>query len=352
MNALHTIAAEMLEASATGYAAAANALLQRAAPGAVPEALDAATWKTHLVQRILELAAAVRVEQPRLFARRITWLRRALLARGADEQDLRRALLCLRTALQQELPPHLQPSIAPALDLAVSALDETLDPDPTALDGTKPTDRLALQYLATCLEGHPQRAIRLVLTELDRGLAPTVAYAQVLIAAQKEIGQLWHVGDVSIAEEHLVSETTRELMALIAAKHAPQADIGRTLVAAAVAGNAHDLGLRAVTDLFRIAGWRCLFLGPDVPAAEIARAADTFDAHLVVLNATLATQLKPLGEAIDTIRALAPGRKILVGGLAFDGTPELWRQLGADAHAATVDSAVALGNALVETPRR
>jgi len=109
--------------------------------------------------------------------------------------------------------------------------------------------------------------------------------------------------------------------------------------------------LRAVADLFRLAGWRSLYLGANVPAAEIARAADTFDVELVVLNATLATQLKPLGEAIETIRRLAPRRKILVGGLAFDGLPDLPRQLGADAHAPTIDAAVAVGTSLVE-PRQ
>jgi len=347
MSALHATAAEILEASAAGYASAANALLQRAGGAGVPAGFDAATWKGHLLQRVLELAAAVRVNEPALFARRVTWLRRAVLARGADEQGLRRALQSLRTALEQEVPAELQHTIAPALALAVAALDETLTADPAELDGTDSGGKLALQYLAACLEGDAPRAIALVMDELARGLSPTLVYSQVLIAAQKEIGQLWHVGDVSIAEERLVSETTRELMALIAAKYAPQPCTGPTLLAASVAGNAHDMGLRVVADLFRIAGWRCLFLGSNVPAAEIARAADVFDVDLVVLNATLATQLKPLGETIETIRRGSSGRKVLVGGLAFEGVPGLWRQLGADAQAATVDTAVALGTELV-----
>ena len=60
-----------------------------------------------------------------------------------------------------------------------------------------------------------------MLNELENGLPPSTIYAEVLVAAEKEIGQLWHVGDASIAEEHLVSETTREVMALIVAKRPP-----------------------------------------------------------------------------------------------------------------------------------
>jgi hypothetical protein len=57
--------------------------------------------------------------------------------------------------------------------------------------------------------------------------------------------------------------------------------------------------------------------------------------------------LKPLGEAIETIRAIAPTRRVLVGGLAFEGLPELWKQLGANGFAATIGDAVTVGAALV-----
>jgi hypothetical protein len=70
MGSMNDMVAELLENSAPGYAAAALALLQapdaQAAPGT-----DRAAWKNHLAQRVLELAAAVRVDQPALFARRV-----------------------------------------------------------------------------------------------------------------------------------------------------------------------------------------------------------------------------------------------------------------------------------------
>ena len=56
MNALCDVAAEVLETSAAGYAAAALAVLQPAS-GAPPPGADGATWKTHFTQRVLELAA-------------------------------------------------------------------------------------------------------------------------------------------------------------------------------------------------------------------------------------------------------------------------------------------------------
>jgi methanogenic corrinoid protein MtbC1 len=129
-------------------------------------------------------------------------------------------------------------------------------------------------------------------------------------------------------------------MTLIAARYAPQPDESRTVVLAAVAGNAHDIGLRAVGDQFRMAGWRTVFLGADMPADEIARAAKSFGAKLIVLSATLTTHLRNLAATIERIRQLTPEPRILVGGLALADSPSLWQQVGADGYASSVDDAV------------
>lgn len=341
----NVMASEVLETSAAGFAAAASALLLENTPAR--EAGAATAWRTHFTQRILELAAAVRMGEPELFARRQAWLRRAFQARGQDELQLRRALTSLRDALMRELPEALQASIAAPIESALAALETDLEPGRSTLDPADPAGRLALGFIEACLAGDPNRAIALVMDAAAGGMPAADVYLKVLVPAQKEVGQLWHVGDIGIAEEHLVTETARQLMMLLAGAYAPQAAAGRTVLAASVAGNAHDLGLRVVADLFRLAGWKCLFLGANVPGEEIARAAQAYRADLVVLNATLTTQLRMLGESIALIRRTAPAAKILVGGLALEDAPELWRQLGADGYARGMEDAVPAGAALV-----
>jgi methanogenic corrinoid protein MtbC1 len=347
MTDANPLAADLLETSAAGYASAANALLQQT-PVLGPEfARESTQWKAHFQQRLLELATAIRVNRPELFARRIQWLRRALRARGADEREMRAALESLRSALELELPEEIKPSIEQPMKLALDALEEDIEPELHALNSSTTLGRLGLQYLADCLEARTGEAMQRVLDVLDGGATPAEVYNELLLPAQREVGQLWHMGDISVSEERLVSETTRELMTLIVHRFADKSDPHLTVLAASVAGNSHDIGLRAVADLFRIAGWHVLFLGADMPAEEIAGAVRTFDVKLVVLSATLTTQINSLSEAIAQIRRVADAPPILVGGLALADNDELWRQLGADAYCADAASAISTGAKLI-----
>jgi methanogenic corrinoid protein MtbC1 len=341
------LVAEMLEISAAGYASAANAVLEQAPHGMSYSAGVSSEWKAHLTQRILELAAAIRVNEPKLFVSRMKWLRRAFSARGADESELRSALESLRTALDQELPEELKSTVEHPIQLALDALDAKIEPEVHALDASTPHGKLGFEYLTACLETRTEAAVKLILESLDGEVTLQDVYTKVLLPAQREIGQLWHVGEASIVEERLVSEATREVMTLIVNRFAPEADPARTVLLATVTGNAHDIGLRAAADLFKLAGWHTILLGADMPAAEVAKAAQTYNAKLVALSATLTTQIKTLAAAVEKVRQVASNSKILVGGLALEGSPELWKQLGADGYAQDIDSVVAVGSALV-----
>lgn len=350
MDNLNALAAELLEAGGAGYASAATDRLLRANPelGARYGAAARTLWKAHFVQRVQELAAAVRAEAPALFAARVRWLQKAYEAQQVRRSDQRVALPALRAALEAELPEHLRGCVTASLELAEAALEAPAPMDDCELDPAATDGRLALQYLADCLEGHPRGAMDRILSAADAGWALPALYLEVLLPAQKEIGRMWHAGQASVAEERVVSDASRRLMALLSHRAAAPASTARTLIAASVAGNAHDLPLRAAADLFQFAGWRVLCLGADVPAADIARAVQYFEADLLLLAATLTMQLKALERSIAAVRAAAGDSvRILVGGQVFGDAPAIWQRLGADACADTLADVVAIGEGLV-----
>ena len=179
-------------------------------------------------------------------------------------------------------------------------------------------------------------------------------YLRVLQPAQEELGRMWLLGEINVAEEHFATTTTRLVMAQLHAREVCGPSNGKTLVAAAVAGNQHDLGIQVVADLFEMDGWRVIQLGSNVPADDLAQAVEFYQADLVALSVSLATQLPALEEAIAAVRASQRGVtvKILVGGCGMMGTAELAKSKGADDYASNAVEAVARGNALVGLPAK
>jgi methanogenic corrinoid protein MtbC1 len=345
-------AAELLETSVAGYAtAAASRLLEQDASLATRYGVNAlGSWKAHFVQRLMELAAALRVGVPETFVARIVWQQKAFIARDVNTADLRAGLVSLREALLAELPEAAARIAASYVDAGLAALDGGVRLDPSELDPADASDALALKYIAACLEGDTRQAIGLV-TEAAASDSVEEVYLDVMLPALREIGRMWHRAEASVAEERVVTETTRRLMALLTHARACAPATGKTVVTAAVAGNAHDVGVRAVADLFELAGWRSLCLGADAPPGEVANAVQFFGADLVVLGTTLTTQLKSLEATIAAIRSIdGAAVRILVGGPALADPQGLWQRLGADGYA-EVANAVAVGSALVGLPR-
>lgn len=347
----NAFAGDLLERSASGYAGFAASLMAERDPGLRdrqgPGAL--AAWKSHLTQRVLELAAAVMAGEPRLFTGRVTWSRKAFSARGQADADLHNSIQALRDVLAERLPRPAQGVTLDYLDDALHQLSLAAPPtDDTGLDPKRSPDRLALAYLEKVLEGNAAEAIALVAAAARGELGTRAAYEQVLLPAQREVGRLWHAGELNIAEEHMVTAATQRTMAVLASQAVPRPANGRTVLVAAVSGNVHDVGLRALGDMYQIEGWRSVFVGADVPMQELPGMLAFVEADLLMLGATLGTHVPRVEQAIRSIRERCERPvRVVVGGAAFDEVPGLWQKVGADGYAPTIHDALDVGARLV-----
>ena len=129
---------------------------------------------------------------------------------------------------------------------------------------------------------------------------------------------------------------------------------GKTILTAGVAGNQHNLGMQFIADLFERDGWRAIQLGANVPGEDLAQAVDFFQADLVAISISLASQLPSLQEAIAAIRSGPRGNlvKILVGGSDIMGSAETAFSIGADGFAADAIEALAKARRLIGLPNQ
>ncbi len=291
-------------------------------------------WHDYLTQRVDELAAAVEMGSAELFVRDVTWSVAAFSAREVPTGTIGHGLEALRDAIGEDLPPNSLAVVTPILAQGIEAARREPAEFPRLLPGS-PHGEVALTFLELVLAGKRQDAIDHVLKAFNAGTPVGAIYESVLLPVQSELGTMWHLGEVSVPEEHAATEAIRGAMAVLAhtarARSAPTPRHGAVLVGA-VEGDRHDIGVRAVADLIEIAGHTAIYLGADVPTRDLVRACETFDTSAVVLSATLTVHAPVVAEAIRAIRAAGEYR-VIVGGGAFGGDESLADRVGADAFA-------------------
>jgi methanogenic corrinoid protein MtbC1 len=327
-------------------------------------------WLASFAARIHDLAAAIHTGRTTFFADTLAWSRVAHEARSVPVDDLRAGLASIRRVIAHDLPEEDIAVAHTYLDAGARALDEplTFPPSniPTALTSslrdapngpadttrsTSITGLVAAQYLLAILEGDRRAACDCIKAALDspdpaRRITPHDVYLRVLTPAQRELGRLWHIGEVTVAEEHFGTATTQMVMAQTLPRFSFAMPNHKVLVAASVQGNSHDLGVRMIADLAEVAGFRVIYLGANVPCEDLAQAVKDFTPHVLALSASLHTQVPPIQQAIDAIRAIQPTShtqpvcKIIVGGPPFTHAPALAQEIGADATATSAEHAV------------
>ncbi len=342
----HAFTATLLRSSADAFAGLAAArLIEQQSAEAGSNGFDA--WRAHLRQQVLTLAPAVEEEAPEQFAAGVAWSRDAFVARKLPADSVGLALGCLERVLEESMPAQAWAPLPEYFRQAREALAGEPRLAESALSGSDPHGKLAFQYLEALASGDERRAVELVLAPLEAGrLSVQDLIERVLTPAQRELGRRWHQGVGDVAEEHFATQVTRKVLARALAT-APAARLRqRTAVIAAVSDDAHELGLAFVAAFFELDGWRALCLGADTPIEELAAFAARHEADVVALGASLTTHRPKTAQAVATLRAARPGVRVLVGGSAYAGRPELWKRSGADAYAARPSEAVALANRL------
>lgn len=130
-----------------------------------------------------------------------------------------------------------------------------------------------------------------------------------------ELGERWDRGDLPIASEHAATGVLRTFLGtlLVGAgvpDHAPAA------VATTPPGERHELGLLMAALLATTRGWRIVYLGPDLPPAEIAAAVHRVHAELVLLSLVDAWTPATSAALAELLAALPRSVLVLAGGRA------------------------------------
>ena len=154
----------------------------------------------------------------------------------------------------------------------------------------------------------------------------------------REVGDRWRSGTLQVHHEHFLSERLGDVLRSLRMPFDGVA-AGPTVVFATLPGEAHGLGLQMAALIAAASGCRVVYLGTDVPTADIATLARNVGARAVALSISSASDPPEVERHVETLRErIPPGVTLVAGGegarhlhgdvVTFDGFEGLQRWCG------------------------
>ena len=202
----------------------------------------------------------------------------------------------------------------------------------------KPSSRVR-SFLKEALGGRTDGARRSLIEAYEAGVPVRTLFRDVVGPVLREVGAGWEAGTLTVAQEHEVSAVLRDAVAAIAARFPAVVQPRGVVLAACVAGEEHELGLRMAAAALQAEGFRVHFLGADVPADAVANAVRDRQPAVLLLSATTSERLPALEDAVRAVASLpaALQPRVLVAGPGVEGAEKRLASLSVE-HVASIDA--------------
>ncbi len=140
------------------------------------------------------------------------------------------------------------------------------------------------------------------------------ALEDVAVPLLVEVGERWATGELTVAQEHLVTSAVRARALRRLA--GPWPGIRGRVVLACAPGERHEVGLLALAALLAAEGWGVVYLGAETPVDAALALADSVDAAVACFSVTMVDHRDALVAGLQA--GQRDGAAIVVGGQAAD----------------------------------
>lgn len=176
----------------------------------------------------------------------------------------------------------------------------------------------ALFALLKAVEAFDAERLTNLLTSEWRRVGVLDFLSQCIVPLIRAVGEEWAAARLGIHHEHFLSERVGDILRSLRLPLEERAR-GPLLVFASLPGEAHGLGLQMAALLLASLGCRILYLGTEVPPAQIASLTKDINARAVAVSVSIANHGEPMNAQLELLRGLLPKRvSLLVGG---EGAP-------------------------------
>jgi excisionase family DNA binding protein len=193
---------------------------------------------------------------------------------------------------------------------------------------------VAESFFNAIIDGHDGVAMTVMLQSYLQGKSLVNVIDETVTTVMHRIGGLWHVGDLSVADEHLATRTVIRALEAMSVSVRRRYTGGRLAICCAAEDELHELPVLCAQILLENEGWRVKNFGANTPFFALAEAVEKHRPNLVcVSSSTLLSLERSAREYMQFYTAArAAAARIILGGNGF-GDEHVRRRFPADLYA-------------------
>ncbi|HEX7174418.1 MAG TPA: B12-binding domain-containing protein [Pyrinomonadaceae bacterium] len=173
-------------------------------------------------------------------------------------------------------------------------------------------------FFNAIVAGHDDAATLLIEAYLD-GVEMWRLFDETVARAMHRVGELWHEGSVTVADEHFATRTTTRAVERLGVSVRRREGRGLSAICCAPEGELHELPVLCLQVLLESEGWRVRGLGANTPFFTLADAVERHRPDLVCISATMLLDLersaREYAQFVEAARRA--GARVALGGQGF-----------------------------------
>ena len=179
-------------------------------------------------------------------------------------------------------------------------------------------ERLKVQLFSSMTEGDLKETIRIYELFVDKSNIEQF-YEKILNPIMEKIGSMWADGHLSIATEHVASNTAQSLIKIISENHRRTTlDKGKVIITTPV-GEEHCLSCNMIESFLLSKGFTTFNLSPSTPANSLVEFVKSIHPTAVLISITLDDNIKAGQRLATKIHEQYKKLPVYVGGQALIG---------------------------------
>ena len=178
--------------------------------------------------------------------------------------------------------------------------------------------KLQVQLFSSMTEGDLKESIHIYESFVNKS-AIEEFYEKILNPTMEKIGSMWADGRISIATEHISSNTAQSLIKIISEHHKRSTlDKGKVIITTPV-GEEHCLSCNMIESLLLSKGFTTFNLSPSTPANSLVEFIKTIHPTAILISITLDDNIKAGQRLTKKIYDQYKRLPVYVGGQALNG---------------------------------